>query len=389
LQMFQNDVRQYEAARILGVDTESRGAFATIVTNLFYRGQLLWNPRADITALENRFYKDFFGPASGPMQRYWSSVYEAWAETVATEHEIHIFPAVYTPELVQGLRRELETAERIFERPPKRPNRGIRELQWEERMRFLRRSFDILDAYAKMTQSAAVDCDYHAAVRQGERGLAVREELTAQSEIFTSYKRIGESGAAWWPGEVDQFRKLARLTRGEQGTMLQPMPLAWLFRTDPENRGVVERWFDSPVTVAPWDGTTLDWRDVRDGQGDWQWLLTSVYVQAQGVFDQFHQSYTGTAWYRVHVNLPSEVDRQSIHLMFPGLFNEATLYINGKEIARRTGYHPIWWLNSYEFEWDVALAGVLRPGRNTFALRIDNPHHMGGMFRRPFLYEKR
>lgn len=32
------------------------------------------------------------------------------------------------------------------------------------------------------------------------------------------------------------------------------------------------------------------------------------------------------------------------------------------------------------------LAGRLRPGANTLALRIHCPHHFGGMFRRPFLY---
>jgi len=35
---------------------------------------------------------------------------------------------------------------------------------------------------------------------------------------------------------------------------------------------------------------------------------------------------------------------------------------------------------------DVDLAGKLQPGKNLITLRINNPHHMGGMFRRPFLY---
>jgi len=34
----------------------------------------------------------------------------------------------------------------------------------------------------------------------------------------------------------------------------------------------------------------------------------------------------------------------------------------------------------------VDLTGKLKPGENLIALRIDNPHHFGGMFRRPFLY---
>ena len=39
-----------------------------------------------------------------------------------------------------------------------------------------------------------------------------------------------------------------------------------------------------------------------------------------------------------------------------------------------------------KFERDVDVAGHLKPGKNSITLRIHNPHHFGGMFRRPFLY---
>jgi len=45
------------------------------------------------------------------------------------------------------------------------------------------------------------------------------------------------------------------------------------------------------------------------------------------------------------------------------------------------------WNNDYRFEWDVELTGKLHPGTNTLVLRWHNPHHMGGIFRRPFLYQ--
>ncbi len=83
--------------------------------------------------------------------------------------------------------------------------------------------------------------------------------------------------------------------------------------------------------------------------------------------------------------LTAEQTAGAAHLMFPGLFNECWLYVNGKQVAHRE-QHPIWWRNSYAFEWDVDLQGKLHAGKNTIALRIDNPHHFGGMFRRPFLY---
>jgi uncharacterized protein (DUF2249 family) len=34
----------------------------------------------------------------------------------------------------------------------------------------------------------------------------------------------------------------------------------------------------------------------------------------------------------------------------------------------------------------VDLTGELQAGENTIVVRCHNPHHLGGMFRRPFLY---
>ena len=72
-------------------------------------------------------------------------------------------------------------------------------------------------------------------------------------------------------------------------------------------------------------------------------------------------------------------------LMFPGIFNEAWLYVNGKMVAHRA-YREPWWQTDYRFEWDVDVTAFFQPGRNDIALRVFNPHHLGGMFRRPFLY---
>jgi hypothetical protein len=74
-----------------------------------------------------------------------------------------------------------------------------------------------------------------------------------------------------------------------------------------------------------------------------------------------------------------------LHILFPGLFNEAWLYLNGRYAGHRA-YREPWWETDYRFEWDVDLLGRLRAGRNVVALRGFNPHHFAGMFRRPFLY---
>ncbi len=46
----------------------------------------------------------------------------------------------------------------------------------------------------------------------------------------------------------------------------------------------------------------------------------------------------------------------------------------------------MWWLTDYAFEWDIDLTGKLKAGENDITVRCYNPHHFGGLFRRPFLY---
>jgi hypothetical protein len=379
VQMFRHDVKEYQKAGILGVDTESRGAFATTFTNLFYRGQLLWNPDANVDALETQFYRDFFGPAAEPMQAYWTAINKAWQETIVTEHEYHVVPAIYTPELMKQLASHLQKAEQAVA--------GKQDL-YVKRLQFMRHGFEVLDAYTQMIHAANTEVDYLAAVKQGERGLAAREKLTTLNGTLTTYKVIGEHGSAWWPGEVEQYRKLAKLTNGEAGTLVQKFPLEWLFRTDPQNVGVDQKWAAAVIDPPPKLEGGVRWQDVQSQMGKWQWLRTDVYAQAQGVVTSEHQSYTGHAWYRTEIELPADKAGAKLQLMFPGVFNEGWLYINGEQVAHRENYNPVWWYNAYEFEWDVPVAGKLKAGKNTIALRINNPHHMGGMFRRPFLYSK-
>ncbi len=385
--MFRHDVQHYRKAGILGIDTESRGAYATTFTNLFFRGQLLWNPDVDVDSLETECYQAMFGPAAEPLAAYWRAINKAWDETIVTEHEYFVIPAIYTPELVATLRGHLSAAEKSLAPLIQKKARTPREELYVQRLQFMQRSFQILEAYTSMIGAANHDVDYAAAVRQGERGLAAREALTEQNDIFTTYKRIGEHGTAWWPGEVEQYRKLLKLTNGEAGKLVVKSPAEWLFRCNSGNTGVQEHWATVKIESPPeadFDGPPWKW--VQSHRNEWQSLRTDLYLQAQGIVTEDHDGYTGYGWYRTELEIPADKASGDLHLMFPGLFNECWLYVNGEQVAHRENSNPVWWYNAYEFEWDVALANKFKPGKNTIALRIHNPHHMGGMFRRPFVY---
>ncbi len=388
-QAFQQDVKHYQKAGILGVNTESRNAIATTFLNLHIRARLLWRPDEDVDALLDEFYVKFYGAAAEPMKDYWSTIYEAWESTICTEHEYFIATAIYTPRVVAVLRKKLNEAEQITNSIKVQGRELTRNEQLTiDRVNFTRISFEILDAYTGMIMAAATNVDYAAAVLAGERGLKARDSMAALGGIFTTTK-LERDGTPWWPGEVRQYRELQQLVDGRQGKLLMKLPLRWAFRRDPADQGLADGLSAGPPNLDYWNAHKAELTDSnrRDYPNEWEMIRTDLYAQAQGIRLADRQSYTGHMWYHTKVELIDDTAAGSIHIHFPGLFNECWLYINGKQVAHRE-QGKLWWLNDYRFEWDVDLTDKLNKGKNDIALRCHCEHHFGGMFRRPFLYKK-
>jgi len=386
-QGLKQDFAHYVKAGILGINTESRNAIGTTFLNLFFRGRLMWNPNADIDALLKEFYPNFYGVAAKPMEVYWSTIYNAWADTIVTEHEYFVAPAIYTPEVIETCRQNLAEAEKLVAPLLNKPDKTRHEQQVLERMKFTRLSFEIIDGYLGMWRAAATEADYARAAEIGRKTLEVREKMTDMNGIFTTYRKIGEHGPAWWPGEVMQYAKLAAFTGGTNGTLIQKLPLEWAFRRDKARKGVEKKYASQEIDLTYWNANkgNLTLRNRKDYPDEWEMIRVDLYAQAQGIRDPDRQSFTGDIWYRTDVELTEDQIKGNVHIMFPGLFNECWLYVNGQEVGyRKQG--KLWWLNDYAFEWDVDLSGKLKAGRNTIALRANCEHHFGGMFRRPFLY---
>lgn len=394
IQSIRQDIKHYKKAGILGISTESRGAIATVFLNLHVRGQLYWNPDTDVDALLAEFYDKFYGPAAKPMASYWNAIFDAWNNSIISEHEYFVAPAIYTAELIAQLRKHLEEAESIVKPLSTRADLGRNGKQYVERMKFMRLSFDVLDAYMTMVRAAATEGDYKTAVAAGERGLTARLALAKMNPTFTTRvvdvaAETDKSGAAWWPGEVVQYRELLQFTDGTKGALLLKTPLEWAFRRDPHDTGLASGWAYKPTIDLTWWNERKDKGSIASHQqnpGQWEMLRTDLYAQAQGVITPDFHSYTGHAWYRTDIELDAAQVKDKVHIRFPGLFNQCWLYANGYMVAHRE-QNPIWWYNDYKFEWDIDLTDKLKPGKNTLTVRLYNPHHFGGMFRRPFLYK--
>jgi hypothetical protein len=400
---FTQDVKHYRDAGILGLNTESRNAVATIFNNIFFRGQLMWNPDVDVRELQSEFYTRFYGPAAAPMADFWNLSNQAWEDTLSTEHEFFVAPSVYTPAVVQAMGQHLAKAQAAVAPLKSKSSPSRLEKQYLERMKFAHLQYEVLSGYMSMVENGAAKGDYKAAADAGKKALKAREEMTAMNGTFTTTRL--ENGDAWFPGEVKLWESLASLTDGTKGRLVAQTPLEWAFRRDPWDTGYARGWGNAVpdltfynanidkygpkarMSQLPGDNTLYRSAVTRDyPTTQWEMLRTDVYPQAQGILHPDYQSFTGHLWYHTEVEISAADAGKNIHLMFPGLFCESWLYVNGSLVAHRP-QGAIWWLNDYKFNWDIDLVANLKPGKNKIILRSNNTHHFGGIFRRPFLYQ--
>ncbi len=378
-QAFVQDVQHYRKAGILGVYTETRLALATTFINLYLRARLLWDPDTDVDALLDDFYEKFYGPAAVPMKAYWSAIFEAWRSTDVTEHEFMVVPAIYTHDLVARLGVFLERARAKLPNPSASTSVTRADHLAIERVRMAELGFAVIRSYVEMLHAAATQVDYAAAAVAGRSGLAARDALTRMNSTFTSSRL--ENGAAWWAGEVRQYRDLLRLTDGSQGTLVAKLPLEWDFHFDAPHP--IDPNFPGGLADTQEWGDYLRRREVELGDflsgRQWRKLRTDLYAQAQGAGED------GAGWCHTSVTLTPADRTGKVRLMFPGLLQSCRLFVNGQSAGDRW-QKPLWWLNDYKFQWDVDVTSRLRDGVNDIALTCSCAHHMCGMFRRPFLY---
>jgi hypothetical protein len=352
----------------------------------------MWNPNQDVKALEAEFFPNFYGPAATPMSDYWTAIWDAWDNSVVTEHEYFVAPAVYTPELISKLRTDIVAAEKLAAPLRTKANPSRNEKLYLLRLDFTRHSFDLIDNYMGMVNASASEVDYAKAATLADKGLEARNSFgkfdpstgydPAKNSIFTSLVNEGTS-AAWWKGEPAFMRELLGYTDGTKGTLLAKTPLEWAWKSEaPVPAGWTYQGEEGP---NPKDANVALATEAPTTENGWKMLSTGVYLQGQGIHSPDGQSYTGHYWYQTSMDLNAAQTGGKVHLMMPGLFNEAWLYVNGEYVGHRSYAEP-WWLTDYKFMWDVDLSGKLKPGKNTIAVRGFNPHHFGGMFRRPFLY---
>jgi len=154
----------------------------------------------------------------------------------------------------------------------------------------------------------------------------------------------------------------------------------WQFQTDPEDRGIDERWFESRLAET----INLPGSMAENGKGNditletgWtggimnpEWYNDpnyAPYIDPENVRFPFWlqpvKEYTGAAWYRREVSIPTEWNGKTVLLTLERPHWESTVWVNGT---------PVGMQNSLAVPHVFNISSFLKAGNNAIAIRVDN-----------------
>ena len=138
------------------------------------------------------------------------------------------------------------------------------------------------------------------------------------------------------------------------------LPLdGWLFKTDPDNRGMQARWHKPGCDATGWESVRVD--------SPWG---------AQG-----YDGYIGSGWYRIHFTAANRPGKRTV-LHFAGVDEEAVVFLDGA-LAGKHEQGPSGWNKPFSID----ITGFLKeePVRSLLAVRATNTAAAGGIWRPVFI----
>ncbi len=358
LHNLERDFPYFKQRNVWGFWTEGQNCWMVTHLNYYVRSKLMWDAEADVKALVTDYCQRFYGAAAKPVEDYiWtleqaidaSSVHTTWGRLVAWQ-------AILTPEIMRRLDRAVTEA---YERANNESDR--------HHTHVLRLVHDNMSAFLQMEQAAARG-DFAGAVSWADRMFAIRDEIgkidPALLPTTPEWCRYSGGSPEWYR---KTYQELADQTGGSRGELVAMLPARWEFKTDPEDLGVIYRWY-VPGTGQPWDEI--------DG---------TLYWDLQGYQDSRGWAYAGKAWYRAEVFVPRDAEDKPLRLTIGGVYGTGLwIWVNGMLVEHRPRHET-------RSPFDIDVMAHIRPGElNAITIQVNtisaDRSPRGGLYRRAFLW---
>ncbi|MDO8589111.1 MAG: DUF4838 domain-containing protein [Armatimonadota bacterium] len=352
------NVRLFAKSNVIGVFEQGDGYnpdadFDTMKTWLL--AHLMWNPKADESALMNEFLTGYYGPAGKYMREYIDLICDAvqksgqrltWANTTYD---------YLTPEVLNRAAALFDTAEKAVAGNP-------------ELVRRLARQRAAVDQAIVLTSPAPGLPKGDELRRTLDRFLTVadqtgnnfRQEGQVMSAEFRQYLKDKASGNPY-PVAYDATKasSLAGYSdedtfAGVRKTMTEIFDLpkdGWKFTKDKPNTGAKKGFYLA-------DFADSSWRPFSIGK----------FWEEQG------EDYNGRAWYRLRFTAPTTEPGKRVFLVFGAADDAALVWLNETFVAER----HVGWDNVFALD----VTHILKQGQeNTLAVQVIDTGGFGGLWK--------
>lgn len=282
---------------------ETIDSWAMHAPSLYLSVRVSWDSHLDVDAEMTRFYRGFYGAASGPMTDYWTRLDQAYATTPCHTGSSYGMHKIWTPALLAASRADLDRARKLAANAREKAAVAMAEAGLRGAELFMRvwnslRGCDFAAATAAQTELAA-----HVKVMAGKSEPNWAHERYAYTQY---YKRFVGS-------VVDAGAEI--LSRG--GTVVVGLPDSWSFATDEKAVGKAQGWFKPEFDTHAWKVMPTMLSSWADEGLTW---------------------YQGEAWYRAEFELPDSAKGQELRLWFGGFDYNVDVYLNGDALGEKTGF---------------------------------------------------
>ncbi len=147
-------------------------------------------------------------------------------------------------------------------------------------------------------------------------------------------------------------------------TVAQNKDTAWLSRINKEaatrRQAIASKRPQDQGIAGP-----IKWYDPAYQPKNWHTMNIPGFWEDQGLYEL-----NGIVWYRRDINIPLSMTGMTAQLAMGRIVDADEVYINGQKVGNKTYQYP-------QRYYDLA-PGVLRPGKNTFVVRVTNYNGKGG-----------
>lgn len=374
------DLRYMRDHGYIGYYTEADVSFATQFLNYHVLAKLMWNADIDVDAVIEDFCRKGFGPAADKMREFLAIMEESYMNSPSTGIHPSDIPDWYSPGTLRRCGELLHQAEELAE--TKKQKERVRYvamgLDYTEKVVRLLRLYKQLNDAGLPVDLYNYEPDQSGKTAAGDVAKLIEEARAAGAAVSTAldahrgttrvqpypFERMNQ--VKRWFKTVDDYARL--YGDSSDGRVVTTLPDVWKFKTDPNDVGVREQWFQ----------TAYD-------DGDWAKIRIDKTWEKQG-----YEGYDGYAWYRLdHVEIPDKTIAGDYSLRLGAVDESCWVYVNGALVGKAMfdpENDPDGWKKPRVFP----ITKHLKSGKeNIIAVRVHDRKYAGGIWRKAYLIHDR